>query len=206
MLTQISSHTNLVPLADLSGTHNSYLLQEHRSFLQAILESLTDGILLLTAEGEQVYANCCARQMYARLNDNSVQATRISREVQHLWRTMVDRHSALSHQPLVVEAEISDREAKPLRVRARWLEFQGSDPYLLVTLEDYKQSLQNLAIAEVDKYKLTPREAEVWLLRRVGATYKDIATQLYVSVETVKKHLKNIYAKREAFLDRSGEY
>jgi DNA-binding CsgD family transcriptional regulator len=43
-------------------------------------------------------------------------------------------------------------------------------------------------------------EAEVWLLRRRHYTLKEIATELSISINTVKKHLKNIHAKREAVL------
>jgi DNA-binding CsgD family transcriptional regulator len=55
-------------------------------------------------------------------------------------------------------------------------------------------------IAEVDKYGLTPREAEVWLLRRAKYALKEIATELSISLNTVKKHIKNIHAKREIVL------
>ncbi len=67
-------------------------------------------------------------------------------------------------------------------------------------LEDRYQSTQNLAIAEVDKYRLTRREAEVWLLRRANYSRKDIAAELCISLDTVKKHLKNIHAKQEMTL------
>jgi DNA-binding CsgD family transcriptional regulator len=55
---------------------------------------------------------------------------------------------------------------------------------------------------EVDQYGLTPRQAEVWLLRRANYTYKEIAAELYISLNTVKKHMKDIQAKRETVLGR----
>lgn len=42
---------------------------------------------------------------------------------------------------------------------------------------------------------LTKRELEVLHLIARGLTYKQAAQQLYVTPETVKMHLKNIYAK-----------
>jgi DNA-binding CsgD family transcriptional regulator len=69
-----------------------------------------------------------------------------------------------------------------------------------VTLEDRKQSTQKAAIAEAKKYDLTPREAEVWLLRRAHYSYKEIAAKLYITVNTVKKHLKSVYAKQQVNL------
>ena len=203
MLTQTSPHTNLVLLTDILEAHRPRGHQEYRVFLQAILDGLTDGVLLLTAAGEQIYANHKARQICAQLSDITAQTLGVSRAWEML-ETMIDRCSAVSQPPFVVETEIKDRTARLLRVRARWLDLKESKPYLLIILEDYNQSLQNLAIAEAIKYKLTPREAEIWLLRRLGHTYKDITTQLYISLNTVKKHLKNIHAKQEAILDQAG--
>jgi DNA-binding NarL/FixJ family response regulator len=42
---------------------------------------------------------------------------------------------------------------------------------------------------------LTPREMEVLRLIGAGATNKEIATQLVVSVATVERHVANIYNK-----------
>ena len=68
---------------------------------------------------------------------------------------------------------------------------------LLVTIEDCKQSSQSMAITDAHKYGLTDRETEVWLLRRANLSYKEIAAKLYITINTVKKHLKNIYAKQQ---------
>jgi DNA-binding NarL/FixJ family response regulator len=42
---------------------------------------------------------------------------------------------------------------------------------------------------------LTPREAEVLGLLAAGKTNKQIATELFLSVSTVQRHVANIYAK-----------
>lgn len=44
---------------------------------------------------------------------------------------------------------------------------------------------------------LTEREKEIMILIASGLTYKEIATKLYLSTGTVKKHLDNIYFKLE---------
>ena len=43
--------------------------------------------------------------------------------------------------------------------------------------------------------KLTQREGEVLKALSEGYSYQDIADILFISHETVKKHLKNIYRK-----------
>ena len=45
--------------------------------------------------------------------------------------------------------------------------------------------------------RLTPREKEVLQCLQHGLLYKEIATKMDVSIDTVKKHIKNIYSKLE---------
>ena len=47
----------------------------------------------------------------------------------------------------------------------------------------------------LDKYNLTPREREIlsWLSK--GYRYKEIAASLDINIETVRKHIRNMYEK-----------
>jgi DNA-binding CsgD family transcriptional regulator len=42
---------------------------------------------------------------------------------------------------------------------------------------------------------LTPREREVYTVLANGMRYKQISASLEISIDTVKKHIKNIYKK-----------
>jgi len=55
--------------------------------------------------------------------------------------------------------------------------------------------LENMEAHLMPGEKLTPRELEITTLIIKGYTNKDIATKLFVSPNTVKTHLKNIYNK-----------
>ena len=66
---------------------------------------------------------------------------------------------------------------------------------LLLAIEDRYQAVRNMAIEEADRYGLTPREKEVWILHRIGLTYKQTASELCITPNTVKKHMKSIYVK-----------
>ncbi len=74
---------------------------------------------------------------------------------------------------MIIESEIVSNQATPLRIRVRGFKLIAfPHPCLLVILEDRCQSIQKLAFTEVDQYGLTPRQAEVWLLRRANYTYR----------------------------------
>lgn len=47
------------------------------------------------------------------------------------------------------------------------------------------------------KKQLTTREQEILLLIRLGKTNKEVAADLGVSVNTIKTHMKNLFAKLE---------
>ncbi len=45
------------------------------------------------------------------------------------------------------------------------------------------------------KFNLTDREIEILMLLSNGKSYKQMASELYRSIDTVRKHLQNIYTK-----------
>lgn len=72
---------------------------------------------------------------------------------------------------------------------------------LLIVLEDRQQTIRNRALSDVPLFGLTKRETEIWQLRLRGDGYKEISSALWISVDTVKKHIKNILAKRRSHED-----
>ncbi|MEJ2507554.1 MAG: response regulator transcription factor [Ignavibacteriaceae bacterium] len=51
------------------------------------------------------------------------------------------------------------------------------------------------ATAEEEEYNLSSREKEVLNLLAVGNNYQEIANDLFISVDTVRHHIRNIYKK-----------
>ena len=47
----------------------------------------------------------------------------------------------------------------------------------------------------MDQSNLTDREKEILQLLIQGNSYKEIAVAIYISVETLNSHIKNIYRK-----------
>ncbi len=165
--------------------------------LQAAIENFVDGILILTTESELLHANEYAREMCRQLVPNSELEDRIPVEIWRVCESLIESRELFSNERIIMEFEVEKSKEVKLRIRAQWLQQDGNGDNLIVTLEDCNESSQNIAIADAKKYGLTEREAEVWLLRRANLTYKEIAQQLYITINTVKKHLKNIYAKQQ---------
>lgn len=169
-------------------------------FLQAVLESFVDGILVLTEEKEQKYANHMAVEICQQLTGKSCT---IPKEVWQVCEALIGSRKLYSEHPTVVESEV-ECETTKLRIRAQWLSFEAfQHPCLLVRLQNQHQAAQGLAIAEAQVWGLTERETQVWIRRRADCSRKQIATELYIAVDTVKKHLKNIQAKRQNYLDQN---
>ncbi|MEP7081037.1 MAG: response regulator transcription factor [Ginsengibacter sp.] len=57
------------------------------------------------------------------------------------------------------------------------------------------QGMQELPKPIADKYKLTNREKEILSILSKGNSYKLIAADLSISIDTVRTHIKNIYEK-----------
>ncbi|MCL6433571.1 MAG: LuxR C-terminal-related transcriptional regulator [Leptolyngbyaceae cyanobacterium HOT.MB2.61] len=172
-----------------------FLSTEKNTLLQGVIESLLDGILILTSQGKQIYINDAARRICQRLDPG--QMTGIPREIWRACEALIESLGLYSNRSVVIESEIALSKSDLFRIRVRWLPLEDAHhPHLVVLMEDCCQSLQSRAIAEVQQYSLTPRQAEVWILHRIGYSYQDIAKELYISLNTVKKHIKDIHVKR----------
>jgi DNA-binding NarL/FixJ family response regulator len=59
---------------------------------------------------------------------------------------------------------------------------------------DYFQKQKSNA-EQLEQHKLTEREKEILHLLIKGNSYKEIASAIFISVETLNSHIKNIYRK-----------
>ncbi len=180
----------------LKASHAEH--SKHPNLLQAIIEGFMDGVLILTEKGELIHANQRARRLCLQFSSEQLQPNLVPLPIWRICESLIDSRELFPEQTLIIEAEIDTKNAESLRVRVRWLQFdQKEAPNLLITIENRSQSTNTTAFTEAQQYNLTPRESEVWSLRRANYSYKEIATQLYITTNTVKKHLKNVYAKQQ---------
>lgn len=175
--------------------NSNFRSQVTNPFLLSVLEGLVDGILILNLEGEALYANTPATEICQKLNPETL----VPSEVWRSCEALIESREFYGDRPLVIESEFTIDESQTYRVRVQWLKLDGLEQScLLVRLEDQQRSLQSLAVTEAKRYGLTAREAEVWFLKRCNLSRKEIAAKLYITIDTVKKHLGNIQSKRQA--------
>ena len=164
-------------------------------FLQKVLENLGDGVLILTETGELVHANTRAYNICEQINQSSLNSNSLPFVIWNTCKLLIENQADNS---TMLSEDITVQPSIIFRIRVRRLHLELSEQsYLLVTIENRDESLKNVAFSEANKYNLTQREAEIWTLYRATSSYKQIAQKLYITVNTVKKHIKNIRAKQQ---------
>ncbi len=159
------------------------------------------GILLLTANQRIIYANQSAHRLLQQINPTHSHANLLPQEIWHICQFFIESRNLFPHQSWLIEAEIFTDSSVAFHVQVQWLQLEiVEEPCLLLTVTDQYQSLKNIALTEAQNYGLTAREKEIWLLYRANYTYKQIASELGITPNTVKKHMKNIHVKQKAVL------
>ncbi len=170
-------------------------------FLQEVIEGLEDGILILSKAGKVIHANASAHRLCCQFNQGNFNQNFVPPAIWNLCKSLLNSRYLFSDKLLILSDEIVLDKSNIFRIRVRLLDLDGFEvPCLLVTIENQYESVKNVALTEVKKFDLTPREAEIWFLYRSNYSYKEIANKLYITINTVKKHMKNIHTKRQASL------
>ncbi|MEA5466808.1 LuxR family transcriptional regulator [Leptothoe sp. PORK10 BA2] len=173
------------------------------NLLLAAIESFTIGLVIAAQNGTILHSNRRAQALLEDLPWSSPQT--VPERLWHPCQQLLENQEEPSDlfpfgYTIVLEDEISTNHGT-IHMKAQWFDWnnnanQSSDCFL-ITLEDRQQSLTTLAHQEAQRYGLTTRETDVWHLKRMDYSYKQIANALFISENTVKKHLKNIYAKKD---------
>jgi DNA-binding CsgD family transcriptional regulator len=170
------------------------------SLISNVLEGFADGILILSQAGICVHRNQKSRAFCRALNPHTHQE--IPPCLWAMCNHLLEGRELFPDHALVLTQTFTGATGHCIRTRVQWLDWPDSpDPYFVVLLEDQTRAAQSSALLEAMQYDLTPRERDVWVLRRANRSYEDIALELYITVNTVKRHLKSIYAKRKQVID-----
>lgn len=68
------------------------------------------------------------------------------------------------------------------------------------------QNMQQLPLSDQNKYKLTPKEKEVLASLSKGNSFKLIAAEYDISIDTVRTHIKKIYEKLQVHSQTEAVY
>ena len=171
---------------------------EQTSPPREVIEDLIDGILLLTSQGELIYANECARRFLRQLNRQLASPVQLPEEVLHICKTLIDSRNSFPNQHWLIESKVLSSASIVFNIRARWIQLENREqPCILLRISDHSEYIKDVVSEESQKYGLTAREKEIWLLHRANYTYKQIAVALCITPNTVKKHMKCIYSKQK---------
>ena len=203
LVPRMSATTTLEPPALKQTINDSFNMQA--ALLLAAIENFTVGLIIIAPDGTILHQNKHAQTLLADLATPSPKTL-----PQPLWyccQTLIENQDEQADIfpedcTIVLEDEILTKHGT-IHIRAQWFDWHNSayqsSNCFLITLEDRQQSLTAMASQEAQRYHLTNRETDVWRLKRMGHSYKEISKNLFISENTVKKHLKNIYAKKEQF-------
>ncbi|MGF1497167.1 MAG: LuxR C-terminal-related transcriptional regulator [Elainellaceae cyanobacterium] len=194
--------------------------ESHRfNLFKAVLESLIDGVMVVTPQREILQINSRARQICRQMRRQSqpqekqavTELAALKYVPDEIWRVcqaLIESETLYPGQRLTLEHDASLSTGEALRIRAQWIKLEDCgerDRHLLISIEERSQSIQNIVQTDICKYRLTPREGDVWQMRLRGRSYREIAESLYITENTVKKHVKSILSKRRSVLgDAAG--
>ncbi len=184
----------------------------HYPWLSGVLDLLPQGVLVMSADLTVLYRNAQAQPICQLLAPDDRTGLSLPAPVATLCKKMV-RDAAIAN--LVMESETSTGQI--IRMQVQRLSASGGNllhpdqawhtdgdaalatlPCLVVFLENCHDLIQQEARVQQQKYDLTERETEVWILLRQELSYQEIAQRLQISLNTVKTHVKNVYAKRRS--------
>jgi DNA-binding CsgD family transcriptional regulator len=176
------------------------------SMFEVILATLMDAVMIVHPDGTVLQANAKAKQLCDRLSQEAPTtqpATNLPTAIQPLFAALLESRTLFPEQRVLPEFEMHLDDRTPLRIRGQFIDIPRSDcdvPYVLITIENRQESLNSVAIGDAQRFGFTARETEIWHLRLLGQSYREIATQLFITENTVRKHVKNVLAKRRGDL------
>ncbi len=180
------------------------------SLLKVVLATLMDAVMVVDPNGLILQANAKAKQLCDRLRQESQPdrdhpaTSNLPNAIQPLFAALIESRILFPDQRILPEFELCLSDQTPLRVRGQFLDLPRTDgdvPYILITIENRQESLNSVAIGDAQRFGFTARETEVWYMRLLGRSYREIATMLFITENTVRKHVKSILAKRRVERD-----
>ena len=151
--------------------------------LQDVLDHLPQGIVVSSADGETIFVNSVAASRQSGGSFAEMVAPHVREAREALWR---------DNRRIVTANVVEPRSGRQVIARSVKLT-RASDAALTMIYPADSAQPRRLPVWDV----LTPREQEIAELVSTGLTTKEIASRAFVSENTVKQHLKRIFAKTD---------
>lgn len=183
-------------------------------FLSTLFETTLDqlfpsqGLLLINRLGQVIQSSPKARELCQGLKTGTgptPQGTRLSwrdvgslpTQIRALCTFMIESRDDFPNQRIQLNDDINVEDGCCIHLTGEWVDWGEAEPtYLLICLENRQEVSDQRAAFDTYRYQLTARESDVWRLALQGYSYSEIAAQLFISLNTVKRHMKSIYEKR----------
>lgn len=192
-----SAHRQSATLSVVPAASSRSRASHPISILRAALGNLQDGFIIADQIGKIEQINLPGERICDLLN---AKANQLPSEIWQVCKTALQNRDVLSFEKVGIDADIILPNMGTVRIRVQNISIE-QQPFLLIVLEDRQQTIRNKALSDAALYGLTERECEIWQMRLRGDAYKDISATLWISVDTVKKHVKNILAKQRSHQD-----
>lgn len=190
------------PLKPLQTANDYPARSPIRQIGSTALEACLGSILVLTEDAQVLYTSEGLQPRLEELTETNQESTVVTPEIALICQALKQSRDCFPTQHWAIEFDIVTRKATVLHIRSRWLKLEGYDqPCILLVVEDRQQLIRDRVQDEIDDWGLTAREQEVWLLHCDGYTYHQIAEKLYITINTVKKHMRSVHAKRRSQSD-----
>lgn len=183
-----------------------YLAIVFETYLAHLFPS--QGMMLLDPQGHLLQSTAKARQLCKSLQNTSdttsdkqslqlLQET-FPKEIEKLACCLIESRQLFPGQPVQLQDGIFRSDKTRIQVQAEWITLDTHQPpYIRVMLEDLTEVAQQRALLDTVRYQFTRRESEVWERYLQGFSYRQIGKALFISLNTVKRHMKSIHRKRE---------
>ena len=181
-----------------AGANTFVQLDERRDSLTDALDSFGHAVLTCGLDGRELHRSAHLRRILA--DDPEEQRLLVE------MRTLAESVSGLRRRPSktmpLVAEPVGQRTVTTARMRyhlrATFVDAGVCDDgsAVLVALVEHAARLPDAAWL-MERYRLTPREAEVALLLAIGASNRQIAHRLGISPFTTRAHVERIFQKME---------
>lgn len=148
------------------------------------------------------YAQELCRAMSHTPSSQSLESLRLAEwvpnQINRLVRCLIESRQLFpEHQIQLQDVAVLKNHAR-IRLEANWIDLAAQPPAcIVVTLENLTEIAHQRSLMDARRYQLTDREREVLEYSLLGLSYAEIGQELFISINTVKRHMKSIHRKQE---------